>query len=88
MSGGPACSPASGRRPRRSVSRSVPGLLGGLLALAGYVSSSGDEVVAQSDTAVLAVRLGFSVVPALLVLTSLPVLARYRLDAVPEEAAA
>ena len=36
----------------------------------------------------LAVRLGFSVVPALLVLASLPVLARYRLDAVPEEAAA
>jgi Na+/melibiose symporter-like transporter len=63
-----------------------PGLLGGLLALAGYLSSTGDEVVAQSDTAVLAVRLGFSVIPALLVLASLPVLARYRLDAVAEEA--
>ena len=57
-----------------------PGLLGGLLALAGYVSSTGGEVVAQSGTAVLAVRLGFSVVPAVLVLASLPVLARYRLD--------
>ena len=34
--------------------------------------------------AVLAVRLGFSVVPALLVLASLPVLARYRLDPVPD----
>lgn len=62
-----------------------PGLLGGLLAVAGYVSSTGDEVVAQSDPAVLAVRLGFSVVPAVLVLASLPVLARYRLDPVPEE---
>jgi Na+/melibiose symporter-like transporter len=57
-----------------------PGLLGLLLAVAGYVSSTGDEVVAQPEGAVLAVRLGFSVVPALLVLLSLPVLARYRLD--------
>jgi Na+/melibiose symporter-like transporter len=62
-----------------------PGLLGLLLAVAGYVSSTGDEVVAQSGTAVLAVRLGFSVVPALLVLASLPVLARYRLDAAHQE---
>nr|WP_204331548.1 MFS transporter [Geodermatophilus sabuli] len=60
-----------------------PGLLGGLLALAGYVSTTGDDVVAQPGTAVTAVRLGFSVVPALLVLASLPVLARYRLD--PQE---
>ncbi|MGX5655453.1 MFS transporter [Geodermatophilus nigrescens] len=59
-----------------------PGLLGLLLAAAGYVPSAGGEAV-QSDGAVLAVRLGFSVVPALLVLASLPVLARYRLDPVP-----
>jgi glycoside/pentoside/hexuronide:cation symporter, GPH family len=65
-----------------------PGLLGGLLALAGYASSTGDEAVTQSDTAVLAVRLGFSVVPALLVLASLPVLARYRLAPVPQETSA
>jgi glycoside/pentoside/hexuronide:cation symporter, GPH family len=63
-----------------------PGLLGLLLALAGYVSSTGDEVVAQSGTAVMAVRIGFSVVPALLVLASLPVLARYRLDPAEEAA--
>ncbi|MGY1824977.1 MULTISPECIES: MFS transporter [unclassified Blastococcus] len=62
-----------------------PGLLGGLLAVAGYVSSTGDQVVAQSSGAVLAVRLGFTVVPALLVLASVPVLARYRLDAVPTQ---
>jgi glycoside/pentoside/hexuronide:cation symporter, GPH family len=62
-----------------------PGLLGLLLAVAGYVSSTGDDVVTQSDTAVLAVRLGFSIVPALLVLGSLPVLARYRLDATDQE---
>jgi Na+/melibiose symporter-like transporter len=58
-----------------------PGVLGGLLALAGYVSSAGGEV-AQSSTAVTAVRLGFSVLPALVVLASLPVLVRYRLDPV------
>jgi Na+/melibiose symporter-like transporter len=55
-----------------------PGLLGGLLALAGYVS--GGTEVPQPESAITAVRLGFSVVPALLVLASLPVLARYRLD--------
>ncbi|MCF6743284.1 MFS transporter [Blastococcus sp. KM273128] len=62
-----------------------PGLLGGLLAVAGYVSSTGGEVVAQPSGAVLAVRIGFTLVPALLVLVSLPVLARYRLDAVPTQ---
>jgi GPH family glycoside/pentoside/hexuronide:cation symporter len=59
-----------------------PGVLGLLLGLAGYVSSTGDDV-AQGPTAVLAVRLGFSVLPAVLVLASLPVLARYRLDPLP-----
>ncbi|MGY1915617.1 MFS transporter [Blastococcus sp. SYSU DS0973] len=62
-----------------------PGLLGALLALGGYVSTTGDEVVAQSGTAVLAVRLGFTVVPALFVLVSITVLARYRLDPVPAQ---
>ncbi len=59
-----------------------PGLLGLLLGVAGYVSSTGEDA-AQSGGAVLAVRLGFTVLPALLVLASLPVLARYRLDLVP-----
>jgi Na+/melibiose symporter-like transporter len=62
-----------------------PGVLGGLLGLAGYVASTGDDV-AQSSTAVTAVRLGFSLLPALVVLASLPVLARYRLDQVPPSA--
>ncbi|CCG04815.1 MFS transporter [Blastococcus saxobsidens] len=62
-----------------------PGLLGGLLALAGYVSSTGDEVVTQGTAAAVTVELGLSVVPALLVLLSLPVLARYRLDPVPTQ---
>lgn len=58
-----------------------PGLLGVILGLAGYVS--GGAEVPQSDTAITAIRLGFSVLPAVLVLASMPVLARYRLDPVP-----
>jgi GPH family glycoside/pentoside/hexuronide:cation symporter len=54
-----------------------PGLLGGLLALAGYVS--GGAEVPQPESAITAVRLGFSLLPAVIVLASLPVLARYRL---------
>jgi GPH family glycoside/pentoside/hexuronide:cation symporter len=60
-----------------------PAVFGGLLALAGYVSSTGDEVVAQSTAAVAAVQIGFSLVPAVLVLAGMWVFARYRLD--PEE---
>ncbi|SDG71702.1 MFS transporter [Klenkia brasiliensis] len=55
-----------------------PGLLGLLLSLAGYRSSTGDAV-AQTPAADTTVLLGFSLLPALLVLASLPVLARYRL---------
>jgi len=57
-----------------------PGLLGLLLGAAGYVSSTGDEVVAQTSTAVTAVRLGFSLLPAVIVLAAVPVFARYRLE--------
>ncbi|MGY1617511.1 MFS transporter [Geodermatophilus sp. SYSU D00691] len=57
-----------------------PGLLGLLLGVAGYVSSTGDDV-AQTSAAVTAVRLGFSVIPALIVLAAVPVFARYRLEA-------
>ena len=57
-----------------------PGLLGLLLGVAGYVSSTGDEVVAQTSTAVTAVRLGFSVLPAVIVLAAVPIFARYRLE--------
>ena len=46
---------------------------------AGYVSST-DSTAAQPDSAVTAIGLGFSVVPAVLVAVSLLLLARYRLD--------
>lgn len=65
-----------------------PGLLGGLLALAGYASSTGDEVVAQPASAVTAVLVGFSLVPALLVLVTLPLVLRLPPDRrIPERTA-
>ena len=65
-----------------------PGLLGGLLALAGYASSTGDEVVRQPASAVTAVLVGFSVVPALLVLVTLPLVLRLPSDPrIPERTA-
>jgi Na+/melibiose symporter-like transporter len=57
-----------------------PGLYGLVLALGGYVSST-DSSAAQPESAVTAITLGFSLVPAVLVAGSLLLLARYRLDA-------
>jgi Na+/melibiose symporter-like transporter len=59
-----------------------PGVFGLLLAAAGYVSSAGTDT-AQPPGAVTAVRLGFSLLPAVLVLAAVPLFARYRLDPVP-----
>ena len=63
-----------------------PGLYALVLALGGYVSST-DAGAAQPGSAVTAITLGFSLVPAVLVLASLGVLARYRLDESAVEAA-
>ena len=57
-----------------------PGLFALVLALGGYVSSTGGDV-AQPGSALTAIVLGFSVLPALIVLLSLAWLARYPLDA-------
>ncbi|MGH1565578.1 MFS transporter [Mumia sp. DW29H23] len=57
-----------------------PGLFALVLALGGYVSSSSDESVTQPDSALDAIALGFSVVPAVLIAASLLWLRRYRLD--------
>ncbi len=51
-----------------------------VLQLGGYRSSTGGGV-AQSEAALTAITLGFSVLPAVLVVLSLFVLSRYRLDA-------
>ena len=56
-----------------------PGVYGVVLAVGGYVSST-DSTAAQPDSAVTAIGLGFSLVPAVLVALSLLMLTRYRLD--------
>jgi Na+/melibiose symporter-like transporter len=57
-----------------------PGLFALVLAVGGYRSST-DGDVAQPDSALTAITLGFSVLPALLVVVSLVWLLRYRLGA-------
>lgn len=56
-----------------------PALFAGVLAVGGYVSSEGGDVT-QPDSAVLAITLGFSLLPALLMVLSLLWLRRYTLD--------
>jgi glycoside/pentoside/hexuronide:cation symporter, GPH family len=56
-----------------------PGLFGLVLAAGGYHSSSGGRVRVQPDSALTAITLGFSLLPAAVVLASLWWLARYSL---------
>jgi Na+/melibiose symporter-like transporter len=63
-----------------------PGLFALILAAGGYVSSSGGDVT-QPGSAVTAITLGFSLVPAALVLLSLWWLRGYRLSAAEVAAA-
>jgi glycoside/pentoside/hexuronide:cation symporter, GPH family len=57
-----------------------PGVFALALAVGSYRSSSGDESVAQPDSALTAITVGFAAVPSLLVVASLWWLVRYRLD--------
>ena len=57
-----------------------PGLFAAILALGGYVSSGSGTEVAQPGSALTAIAVGFSVVPAALVAAGLLLLRRYRLD--------
>ncbi|MEO7753378.1 MAG: MFS transporter [Terracoccus sp.] len=59
-----------------------PAVYAAVLALGGYVSSSG-RAVAQPDSAVTAIALGFSLLPAALVALSLVALRGYTLDRSP-----
>ncbi|MET3961424.1 GPH family glycoside/pentoside/hexuronide:cation symporter [Marmoricola sp. OAE513] len=56
-----------------------PALFALVLAVGGYVSHTEDEKVTQPDSALTAITLGFSVIPAVLVLVSLFWLTRYSL---------
>jgi GPH family glycoside/pentoside/hexuronide:cation symporter len=57
-----------------------PGVFALVLAIGGYRSST-DGDVAQPDSALTAITLGISVLPAVLILLSLIWLRRYTLDA-------
>jgi Na+/melibiose symporter-like transporter len=57
-----------------------PGLYALVLAAGGYVSSTAATDVVQPASALTAVAVGFSVVPAALIAASLVLLRRYRLD--------
>jgi len=59
-----------------------PAVYAAVLALGGYVSSTG-STVEQPDSAVTAIALGFSLVPAVLVAASLLALRGYRLEKSP-----
>lgn len=61
-----------------------PALVLAMLALTGFVSSSGDPVP-QPESAQTGVLLAFTVLPALLVAVSLPLIRGYRLDATDKE---
>lgn len=63
-----------------------PGLYAVVLAIGGYVSST-DGKASQPHSAEVAIAIGFSVVPAVLVLLSLAVLRGYHLDAADVDAA-
>jgi Na+/melibiose symporter-like transporter len=65
-----------------------PGLVLMVLAIGGFVSSRADEQVAQPDSAISAVLLAFSLVPALLLALSLPFILRYTRAAAADAARA
>jgi GPH family glycoside/pentoside/hexuronide:cation symporter len=52
-----------------------------ILAATGFVSSSGEDIVAQSDAALAGIAVAFTAVPAALVTVSIVVLRRYQLAA-------
>ncbi|MFM9050246.1 MAG: MFS transporter [Actinomycetota bacterium] len=56
-----------------------PALVLLLLAATGYISTTSGETVAQPDLAILGVHLAFSVLPAVLVALSIPLVLRYPL---------
>lgn len=57
-----------------------PAIFAIVLALGGYLSSTAGDTVIQPDSALWAIRIGFTLLPAALVLLSLLPLRAYRLD--------
>lgn len=58
-----------------------PALVGALLGLFGFVSTSSDETVSQPDSALFGIVVATGVLPAVAMVVSLLVLRRYRLSA-------
>jgi Na+/melibiose symporter-like transporter len=56
-----------------------PAVVGLILAVTGFISSSGDETVTQPGSALTGIVLSFSLFPAAMLLLSLPTLLRYDL---------
>ncbi len=56
-----------------------PAVFSLVLALGGFVSTTSGQTVEQPSSALVAIALGFGVLPAVLMLVSLPVLRRYTL---------
>ena len=54
-----------------------PAIYAMILAITGFVESEADQVVAQTDLARTGIVVGFAVVPALLMLATIPMLRRY-----------
>ena len=65
-----------------------PGVVAAVLAVSGFVSSSGDDVPDQPGSALLAIALAAGVIPALLVAASTRRFARYDEPAPGREARA
>ena len=57
-----------------------PALFAAVLAIGGYVSTVEGRTVPQPATAVTAIALGFSILPAILIACSIPVVLRYSLS--------
>jgi Na+/melibiose symporter-like transporter len=60
-----------------------PALVLAVLSFGGFVSSQADQQVDQPDSAVTAVLVAFTLVPAALLLISLPLVRAYRLPEIP-----
>jgi Na+/melibiose symporter-like transporter len=60
-----------------------PALVLAVLSIGGFVSSQADEQVAQPDSAGTAILLAFTLLPAALLLLSLPLVRSYRLPELP-----
>jgi Na+/melibiose symporter-like transporter len=56
-----------------------PAAFAAVLAVGGFVASTSDVAVTQPASALTAIALGFGVLPAVLMLASLPLLRRYSL---------